>query len=229
MIPHMNRGYAKARKICVALGFAIWLAWLSACSRGSAIQKLDKTKVDVNANAQLRTDTIGTGRFTGRATYVLVDAINETGHDAAITLGGVLVDKAGVKVSDLRPESLTIPKGDKRTFALIDNENAERPAAVGASVVVRSAIVPLPSSVEVTQQRTYDDFGKLVIDGWIQNKAHRAGKVIVLATFYDADERPLKRPFTLLGLGADATRSVQFVGPPGAARAVIYLGEQVWD
>lgn len=229
MMPRMVRGFAKAFSAHSALALGACFVLLVACSRSSAIQKLDKSKVDINANAQLRIDTIGAGRFTGRATYVLVDAINETGQDAAITLGGMLVDKAGVKVSDLRPESLTIPKGDKRTFALIDTENAERPTAVGASVVVRSAIVPVPSSLEVTQQRTYDDFGKLVVEGWIQNKAKRAGKVIVLATFYDAEERPLKRPFTLLALGGEATRSVQFVGPPGAARAVIYLGEQVWD
>ncbi len=205
------------------------LAGSGACNRAPVLQHLDKTKVDVNTNAQLRTAGVGRGRFISTATFVLVDAINETGQDAAITLGGVLVDKAGTKVSDLRPESLFIPKGDKRTFALIDNTNVAQPAAVGASVVVRSAIVPPPSSLQVSQQRTYDDFGKLVIDGWVRNSSERNGKVIVLATFYDAHEVPLTRPNTLLPIGGGATRAVQFIGPPGATRAVMYLGDQVWD
>ncbi|MBP9085251.1 MAG: hypothetical protein KBG15_03995 [Kofleriaceae bacterium] len=202
---------------------------LSACNRAPTLQHLDKNKVDVNTNAQLRTANIGRGRFVSLATFVLVDAINETGQDAAVTLGGVLVDHAGAKLSELRPESLFIPKGDKRTFALIDNNNTAQPTAVGASVVVRSAIVPTPSSLQVSQQRTYDDFGKLVLDGWVHNSSEHNGKVIVLATFYDANEVPLTRPNTLLPIGGGATRAVQFVGPPGATRAVMYLGDQVWD
>lgn len=212
-----------------ALAASAALATVVACNRGPTLQHLDKNKVDVNTNAQLRTAEIGRGRFISTATFVLVDAINETGQDAAITLGGVLVDKTGTKLSDLRPESLVIPKGDKRTFALIDNNNVAQPAAVGASVAVRSAIVPTPSSLQVSQQRTYDDFGKLVIDGWIRNSSERSGKVIVLATFYDAQEVPLTRPNMLLPIGGGATRAVQFIGPPGATRAVMYLGDQVWE
>jgi hypothetical protein len=204
------------------------IAMLGAC-HSDPLLLLDKNKVDINANAQLRTSVVGTGKFATSATYVLVDAINETGQDATITLGGTLVDSANKKIADLRPESLLIPKGDKRTFALIDNDNLPRPTAIGSSVIVRSAIVPPPTSLTVARQRTYDDFGKLVIDGWIANAANRDGKVIVLATFYDADERPLVRPSMLLPIGAGATRSAQFVGPVGAKRAVMYLGDQVWQ
>ncbi len=77
---------------------------LSACNRAPTLQHLDKNKVDVNTNAQLRTANIGRGRFVSLATFVLVDAINETGQDAAVTLGGVLVDHAGAKLSELRPD-----------------------------------------------------------------------------------------------------------------------------
>lgn len=212
-----------------ALVASVALTSLVSCSRGPTLQPLDKNKVDVNTNAQLRTAEVGRGRFISTATFVLVDAINETGQDAAITLGGVLVDKAGAKLSDLRPESLVVPKGDKRTFALIDSTNSAQPTAVGASVVVRSAIVPTPSSLKVDPQRTYDDFGKLVIDGWVNNSSDRSGTVIVLATFYDAQEVPLTRPNMVLPIGGGATRAVQFIGPPGATRAVMYLGEQVWE
>jgi hypothetical protein len=202
---------------------------LAGCAKVPGVQYLDKNKVAVNTNAEIITDTIGQGRFETTATYVLVDATNQTGQDAVITLAGTIADARGVVLGPLRAESLRMADGESRTFALIDDQNMPRPEAKAASVVVKSAIVPDPAApVRISNQTTFDDFGKTVIRATVTNDATISGSMIVIASFYDAEDRPMRRPFSLLTMGAKIERGVQFVGPAGSKKAMLYLGEIVY-
>ncbi len=231
------------------------VAWfLLGCSRTHPAHDLDLDLVRVSPDARLRTDTVGGAKasypiapgaspeiraylagldaghqFTSDATFVLVDAEN-LGHDGAnITLGGELRDATGAAVGALKPESLWVPAGEQRTFALVDSERHARPTASAAHIVVRGAVIPEQAPLaHIDEPKSYDDYGKVVLQGTLTNDAERRGQIVVFATFHDAHGQPMSRPFSLVAVEPHGKTPLQFVGPQGSTRGALYVGESLY-
>lgn len=228
------------------------LLLLVACqSPPKAGENLDLDLIEISGDAKLRTDSVGVGKHETVSTFVLVDAKNKGGQGAYVSLGGELVDEGGKTLGTLKAQSLWVPAGESRTFALVDTEREERPATARARIKVRGALISDPAPhVRVEGERSYDDFGKVVLQGRIVNDYDRWGTVMVIASFYDAQETPMTRPFQLLRIGAAGSGaevncpeadtdprgnpatsprcSIQFVGPQGSKRGKIFIGEVVY-
>jgi hypothetical protein len=197
---------------------------LVACAKKETRQ-LDFDKIRVTSDAKLRTDTIGAGKFTDLATFVLVEGENTSEQGAYVTLGGELTDEAGKRVGELRPQSLWIPAGELRTFALIDMQRKARPDAHAAKIYVRGAQLGQAPPAHVEGFRQLDDVDKVVVQATIKNEAKRGGNIMVLATFYDASNKPMTRPFSVLWIDKEAALPVQFAGPVGSKRGTIFIGD----
>ena len=227
---------------------------LAGCQRTHPARDLDRDLIRVSTDARLRTDTVGGAKsaypiapgasaeiraylegldaghqFSGDATFVLVDAEN-TGHDGAnITLGGDLRDASGTAVGTLKPESLWVPAGEQRTFALVDSERHARPTASAARLVVRGAVIPAqPPLAHIDEPKSYDDYGKVVLQGTLVNEADRRGQIIVFASFHDAGGRPMTRPFSLIPVEPHSRTPLQFVGPQDSKRGALFVGESLY-
>jgi hypothetical protein len=193
--------------------------------------EVDPARITVMADKQtLRHDVVGVGRFAGQATFVLVDARNQHTVDAEVTLGGELIDAAGQVVGTLRPESLRIPTGARRTFALVDDRNQSRPTAVSARVRVVGATetrhVDTLSVDHGTIHKLGDD--RLQASAILDNRAERHVTVIVLGAFYDGSDRPVARQFSVLELDGHTSHPVEFTGPPGSTKGYIFTGQLVY-
>jgi hypothetical protein len=205
---------------------AILALALVSCESSGGNRKLDLDKIRVTSDARLRTDTVGDGRFAREATFVLVDAENTSTDGAYVTLAGDLTNGAGNAVSDFKAQSLWIPAGEMRTYALVDHAQEPHPDASAARIVVRSATIPEHAPpARVDQIREIADNGNLVVQGVLHNDADRRGKIIVIASFHGADHRPMTRPFTVLDIAPHTEQAVQFVSSPGAAHGTIYIGD----
>jgi hypothetical protein len=198
---------------------------LVGCAKPEGSRQLDKDLIRVTSDARLRTDTVGDGKFADLATFVLVEAENTSKQGAYVTLGGELADASGARISDLRAQSLWIPAGELRTFALVDRERKPRPDATAARIYVRGAQLGPPPPVTVEALRQLDDGGKAIVQASIKNEAQRGGNIMVIATFYGPDGKPMTRPFTMLWIDKQAALPVQFVGPPGSTRGTIFIGD----
>jgi hypothetical protein len=223
--------------------FLVVALLLVACER-TPVRELDLERIEVRG-ATMRTDTVGD---TEIATFVLVDARNLATEGAYVTLGGELVDAAGTDVGQLTPQSLWIPAGDTRTFALVDTERKPRPTAKTARAKVRGARVDHPPLVHLEELHTFDDHGQLVLQAYLVNEAERDGVIMVVGAFHDAGGRPLTRPFTVVkiqgkqdpvtpgdcpeaGTNRDPLASkcgIRFVGPPGAVRGTMFVADTVY-
>lgn len=176
----------------------------------------------------LRTDTVGSGKFQHHATFVLVDAVNHSDADALVTLGGDLVDAQGNVVGALRPDSLRIPPGVHRTYALIDSKNQARPTATGAKITLVSAVIPRePDPVRVTDGHVYADGDVMLASGKVVNNAKRDLQIVVIGAFYDASGHPLTRPFTVMEIAGGTSHPVHFRSTPGAKTGYIFTGQVV--
>jgi len=224
----------------------VLLAVVAACER-SPTRELDLDKIEVTG-ATMRTDTVGDGDFTDRATFVLVDAKNTAGEGAYVTLGGELVDASGADVGQLAVQSLWIPAGDSRTFALVDTERKARPTAKTARAKVKGARIDHPPLASIEDFHSFDDHGQIVIQAYLVNESVRNGLIMVVGTFHDASGRPLTRPFSVVKIhgkqdpatsgdcpDAGAERlpvvskcTIQFVGPPGATRGTMFVADTVY-
>lgn len=199
---------------------------LIGCAKHEPARQLDKNLIHVTPDARLRTDTIGSGQFSDLATFVLVEAENTAREGADVTLGGELTDEAGKTVGELRAQSVYVPAGETRTFALVDKQRKARPDAKAARIYVRGAQVPkhLPP-VTIDGIRQLEDNGKTVVQAVVKNDAERGGNIMVIATFYDAQGKPMTRPFSMLWVDKHAELPVQFAGPSGSTRGTIFLGD----
>jgi len=212
----------------------IALAALAACAKKkSASHDLDHDLIRVTTDAKLRTDVVGGGEFTDTATFVLVEAENTAKEGAYVTLGGDLTDETGKVVGTLRAQSLYIPSGELRTFALVDKDRKPRPDAKGAKIFVRGAKVPPmppPAHIEAPRQ-VMDGTGanvKVVMQGILKNDAPRGGNIMVVATFFDEAGKPMTRPFSMIFVPPNGTQPVQFVGPPGSVKGTLFVGDLVY-
>lgn len=201
------------------------LAIVASCTRSEPGKHLRFEDIKVD-HARLRTDVVGIGKWAEPSAYVLADAKNVAAEGAYVTLAGSLLDAEGKEISALRAQSIYIPGGERRTFALVDADRKPRPDAKGAKVFVRGANVPkVPPPAHVEQLHTFDDHGQLVLQAYVVNDTDRAGTLTVLASFHDADDLPIQRPFALVRLPALGRESVRFIGPKGAKAGNIYVGE----
>ena len=202
---------------------------LASCGKSKPARQLDLDAIRLTGDAKLRTDTVGGGEFTEQATFVLVDAQNTAGEGAYVTLGGDLIAATGEALGHLKPQSLWIPGGESRTFALVDTERKPRPASTSARIVVRGALVPdEPPKARIADLHLFDDYGKAVVQANLVNDADRMGQIMVIASFHDASGTPMTRPFQMIEIDAKQTRPVQFVGPPGSKTGTIFVGDVIY-
>jgi hypothetical protein len=189
--------------------------------------EVDHDTVHVEADRlALVTGPVGHDQWKSNATYVLVEAKNTGARDLLVTLSADLVDASRKVVGKTRRESLRLPAGGSRLFALVDDQQAERKTATGARVDVRGAeIVKYPANVVVTDGHVYFDQDRAVVAGYVLNNGDRPVKAIVLAAFFDEKGRPMKRPSTLFPLDGKGKRGMQMVGPAGSRAAYLFIGE----
>ncbi len=191
-------------------------------------REIDRNLIRVTNDARLRTDTIGDGKWAEQSTFVLVEAENTSKEGAYVTLAGDLVDPDGATVGTLKPQSLFVPAGELRTFALVDIERRPKPTAKGARLFVRGAKIMTAPPARVDGVKQITDGDKIVMQGVLKNEAKRGGELMVIATFYAPDGRPMTRPFTVLWVAPNGELPVQFVGPPGSTRGTLFIGDAVY-
>jgi hypothetical protein len=202
---------------------------LAACGRSKPAHNLDLDAIRISGDARMRTDTVGDGKFSSTATFVLVDAENTSGDGAYVTLGGELADPAGVTVGELTSQSLWVPAHESRTFALVDSQRAARPSSTAARIKVRGALIPdEPPRAYIAELHSFDDRGKIVVAAYLVNSAARPGQMMVIGAFHDAHNQPMTRPFQMIQLAAHDQRVVQFVGPEGSTRGTIFVGDVIY-
>jgi hypothetical protein len=194
----------------------------------SGAVKVSAVKVSIDAMT-IQTGPVGHGRWKSEGTYVMVDAHNTGERDLMVTLGGVLQRDGGQEVSRLRPQSLRIPAGGVRMFALVDMENKAQPEATAARIDVKGAFVPdYPPPVVVSHGRVDMDEGRAVVQGYVENTAEREVAVVVIAGFYDGSGKPVSRPSTRYIIDGGQRRGAMFVGPKGSSRAYLFVGEYAY-
>jgi len=199
------------------------------CGRDEPARNLDLELIRVSADARMRTDTVGGDAFQDTATFVLVDAENRAAEGAYVTLGGALLSEAGAEVSVLRAQSLWIPAGAARTFALVDSERKARPEAKTARIEVRGALVPRdPPRAHIDELHSFVDDGRVVVQAYLVNDADRLGRIVVIGAFHDEANQPMTRPFEIVEIAARSRQVVRFVGPPRSKRGTIFVGDVVY-
>lgn len=199
----------------------------AACAKRREPPPQHKADIDVaDDKLAIQTAEVGEEEFHTTTTYVLVDAANRSDRDLLVTLRGDLIDAGGAVVGTLRPQLLRIPGRAVRMFALVDSENRAVPSATSARIEVLEAIAPTyPSTVDIRDGHVYQDGDRLVVQGAVANTADRRVTTIVFWGFYDRDGRPVKQMSTKLSIDGGQQRGVQMVGPPGAARGYMFVGE----
>lgn len=197
-------------------------------SEGRAI---DPDAIRVRADSiAIQTGEIGLGQEREEATYALVDAKNEGEEPARVTLGGALTSSGGERVAKLREETLRVPPGAQRTFALVADDDRARPRADAANARLeraRAAVAEPPLAVtdgNVYRDRDHEGNERAVVKASVENRGDGRARALVMAAFHDGEGRPLERPFTAVEIDGGEDRSFRFVGPPGSARGMIYVG-----
>jgi hypothetical protein len=216
--------------VLAAAAIALGAGWLGgACRRSEPARSLDLELIRVSGDARMRTDTVGDGAFQDTATFVLVDTENRAAEGAYVTLGGALVDDGGAVAGALKPQSLWVPAGASRTFALVDAERKPRPAARSARIEVRGALVPTdPPRARIDELHSFVDQDRIIVQAYLVNDADRAGRIVVIGAFHDDANRPMTRPFEIIEIAARSREVVRFIGPPRSKRGTIFVGDVVY-
>lgn len=176
---------------------------------------------------QVATATIGAGRHARPGTYALVDVRNPLPEAVEVELSGDLLDGSGADVGALYPESLRIPPGGVRTFALV-HHGGEVPSAADAKVWVRRARVTLHTPViTIEDGNVWQDVGqdRVIVSGNVVNGADRDAKAVVVAGFYDAEGRVLQRPWVELQIARGNKEGARFVGPAGSVKGYMFVAD----
>ena len=177
--------------------------------------------------AVIQRGKVGAGRHEGPGTWVLVDVANPLDVDVHVQLVGDLLDARGRAVGVLNEESLRIPAGGLRTFALVHHLR-DVPEAAAADIRVQDVrLAKYPPAVTLSEQNVYRDGDRVVVAAHLNNTTDRELIVLVVAGFYDAGGRVMKRPFTVLKLRPNAKEPVRFVGPDGSAAGYLFVAEEV--
>ncbi|HUQ02521.1 MAG TPA: hypothetical protein VM261_08500 [Kofleriaceae bacterium] len=203
----------------------IGLLIVAACERSRPLEQVERSQLAIGTKVTVRTDVVGMAPHERSTTFALVDTDNLGDLPATVTLGGVLVDADGQEVGQLRAESLWIPARGRRTFALVDDKDAERTNAVTARIDVRGAVRPRHEPpVQIEQGHVWKDGDRVVATAMVVNTADRPCHAVVLAGFHDRDGKPLTRPFSVFPIGGTIERPARFVGPPGSTTGYIFVG-----
>jgi len=184
---------------------------------------------------QVRHDTsvllsgaVGSGQFEGTGTYVLVDVANPLSVAVIATLEGDLLDANGTVVGALNRDSLRIPAGAQRTFALVHHA-AQVASAVSADIRVSHAqLANYEPTIGMSDANVYEDNDRVVVAANLHNDTDKETIVVVIAGFYDAAGKIMKRPHTVLRIPSAVTSPARFVGPPGSKTGYLFLGEQIY-
>lgn len=221
---------------------------LLACGKREPTPEFDLSLITVEG-AHMRTDTVGVGKHESTATFVLVDARNNGTVGAYVTLDGELVDANGASITELLPHVLWVPGGESRTFALVDKAKLPRPTAKSARARVRKAmILPAPLAHIEDMHSFVDANGQLIVQAYLVNDGSRGGQILVTGVFHDEKNRPMTRPFYIVKIlekqdphivgecpettsqnVAQASKCpVQMVGPVGAKRGTIFVGDTMY-
>lgn len=205
------------------------VAAAAACAEAPAARMdVDRGQIEiVTDGVALKTGPVGEARWKTQATYALVEARNHSDVDLDVTLAGDLV--GGESKWPVRRESLRIPAGGSRLFALVDDKQAARPQATGARVdVVGAMAVRYAPPFVVTDGKVVMDQGRAVAAAYLTNTARRVGSVILIGAFFDEAGLPLGRTSTLFRMDGGGKRGVQLVGPTGSRSAYLFVGEYVY-
>jgi hypothetical protein len=206
---------------------ALVLAALAACGDPArSASEVDRGLVQLATDkVAVKIGPVGEERWRSQASYALVEARNSGAQDLMVTLGGELVDAAGQGSWPLRRESLRVPAGGTRLFALVDDGRAERQAKSARVEVVGAVAVGYQPPFVITDGRVVMDEDRAVAAGYVVNTAERPGSVAVIGAFFDEAGAPLKRTSTVFALAAEGRRGVQLVGPPGSRSAYLFVGD----
>jgi hypothetical protein len=224
---------------------------VAACKGPAKVERIPVERIKIVSQAELRTTTVG-GRmtaneielwksqlpegqafFTGddeaiNASYVLVDAENQSEKDAFVTLDGTLIGD-NKQTAGLKAESLYVPAGDSRTFLLLDDKLAPEPWAQGVKVVVTGAMVAkFPPAMDIQKVNVFTDGDHVVAAAEVTATAKRDGEGIVHCAFHDAAGDPIARAHAVLVLQPGQTSVVRFKGPTGSKTATIFAGDEVY-
>ena len=177
------------------------------------------------AGAVIRHGNVGAGRFQGEGTYVLVDATNRLATDVDVSLEGELLDSQGRAIGALNPDSLRIPAGAQRTFALVHHAGK---LADAASADIRVGLVQVAHyalPVHTIDGNVYQDGERVVVAANVVNDTEREIIAVVIAGFYDDSGRIMQRPFSAIRLPPKLTKPARFVGPDGSTRGYLFVGQ----
>jgi hypothetical protein len=215
--------------LLAAAAAAAGVSLLAPACRSDPARRLDLDQIQVSEDARMRTDTVGEEGFEDTATFVLVDARNRAAEGAYVTLAGALVDQAGADVGTLSLQSLWIPAGGERTFALVDADRKPRPTARRARIEVRGAVVPPePPRARIEDLHSFVDQDRIVVQAYLVSGADRPGRILVIGAFHDEANRPMTRPFEVVEIGPRSRSVVRFIGPPRSRRGTIFVGDEVY-
>lgn len=205
------------------LALALALA-AAACGRKAPDREVPDSVVVLEASLTIKTGPIGL-IDKKPATYVLVDAENRSAEARLVSLEGALLDDGGGEVAPLPVVELYIPAGEKRAFALASNRVA--PEATRARVKVHGAPVEKhpPGAVIVEPNVGKQPDGRLFAAPLVKNTLAQPLAATVIVAFYDDAGKLLARPWDPVPLAAGETRAVKMVGPEGATRAQVFVGE----
>jgi len=165
------------------------------------------------------------------ATVVMVDVRNKHTGVVNVTLTGKLFDKDNKQIGSLTKQSLRIPKGKWRLFALVDSESKQRKQAVAANVKVLGVnAITTDQEVVVKNSKTHKDkhFERVILQADVTNSGKAFARTLVMCAFYDKSGTPITRPFSELRLKMGETKPVQFIGPEGSVRGEVFIGETFW-
>ncbi|HTE53920.1 MAG TPA: hypothetical protein VK698_23860 [Kofleriaceae bacterium] len=214
------------RRTALALMMVAQAAAVAGC-REPARPAVDPRAIEIAGDAvAIRTGSVGEGKWRGQATYALVEARNRGDQDLMVTLGGELRAEAGAAAWPLARESLRIPAGGSRLFALVDAARAARPQASAAHVELAGAMpVRYAPPFAVKDGNVVLDQDRAVAAGNIVNTAARDGSAVVIGAFFDQAGAPLERTSTVFPISSGGARGVRLVGPPGSRSAYLFIGE----
>lgn len=215
-----------------ALGLALAvLVLVGGCDNKSGFKPshVGGSVLEVRRDAStLLSGSVGSGQFENKGTYVLVDVANPLSVGVIATLDGDLLDAHGKKVGALNRDSLRIPAGAQRTFALV-HHSAEVPSAVSADIrVVHTRIAKHRPTIGMSDANVYQDGDRVVVAANLHNDTDKETYVVVIAGFYDASGKIMRRPHTVLRIPSTVTHPARFVGPPGSKTGYLFLGEQIY-
>lgn len=216
------------RKTMVLLLLAAASAWSAGCDKQNRPKPaINPARIELGRDKlAIRTGPVGVGKWKSEATYALVEARNRTDRDVMVTVAGDLRDETGKPTWPLRRESMRVPAGGSRLFALVDEEQKVRPAAKGARVdVVGAVAVEYPPPFTITDGKVMMDQDRAVAAGYVVNTAERDGAAVVIGAFFDQAGAPLQRTSTVFPLSPGGRRGLRLVGPPGSRSAYLFIGE----